>query len=252
VVAVIMTKTGAFTGYISWIRDGGSWSERTLEIIEHSMSQDANSAKSDGTGRFRPSLIGDPCDRKQLLSYLFADSSAFNGNWYTWSGTWLHLAFQTYLLEKFPDSVRIEHKIAPDRGRTGVTGKADWYWYGPDAEPSFGQLIRGPHLGDYKTATSIERVSESPNAVHVDQLLYEMFTINVRRAYLVYQVRSHGQMVGWELEAEDADLERVSSKLARLQRYADGRVLPDHLTECLSHSGAYTKCDFAERCMEEL
>ena len=124
---MIVETSTAFKDYPRWIERGGHFSPEVLEILHHSMRKDAGNTKSSGEGRLRPSLIGDPCDRKQILSFRYSEGSDFNGNWMTWVGTFLHLAFQTYLLDVYPDSVRIEHKIAPRKFRRGVTGKADWY-----------------------------------------------------------------------------------------------------------------------------
>jgi hypothetical protein len=251
----IQVKThlsSAFKDYLRWIENGGSFSSEVLEVLHHSMRKDANNVKQDGTGRLRPSLIGDPCDRKQILSFRQYGGSSFNGNWMTWVGTFLHLAFQTYLLDTYPDSIRIEHKVAPHKGHLGVEGKADWYWYG-HSENGMMADIHGPHIGDYKSMGKFSGkdfdVEKAPKQMHVDQLLYEMVTMKVNRGYLVYQTRGFGQMAVWELESEPADVERVEERLARLTKHTEDGTLPGILLPCLSWQGPYKTCNFAEVCM---
>lgn len=246
----VFTKTNAFHDYVTWIKRGGGWSPEVLEIIVHNMELDTAHAKHSGEGRFRPSLIGDPCDRKQLLSYFSEEGSGFYGNWFTWSGTWLHLAFQTYLLETYPDRLRIEHRVVPQEGVPGVTGKADWYWFKSSERTLYGD-IAGPHLGDYKTIASLGTIGDAPKPEHVQQLLYEMHVMNLRTAYLVYQTRSFGQMFTWRIDADDHDMDIVGARLQRLQAFVDEEQYPAHLTPCLSHSGPYKDCDWAEQCMDK-
>src|SRR4029078_1116181 len=207
-VGMILTRTTNFHGYLKWIEDGGGYTTSALEHLVHAMRADAGGAKHSGEGRLRPSLIGDQCDRKQILSYKFSHGSSFHGSWEAHSGTWLHLAFPSYLLDAYPTRVRIEHAVRPKKGGLGVTGKADWFWYGP---PDIGEMeiIKGPHLGDYKTIGDIKWVTEAPREKHIEQVMYEMFTLDIRKAYLVYQNRNFGgAMLTWEVTAEDEDFKR--------------------------------------------
>lgn len=241
----------AFMRYTRWIETGGHYSDHVLEVIVHSMQKDAGNTKQSGKGRFRPSLIGNPCDRIQLLSYLSDEGSDFKGNWRTWMGTWMHLAFQTFLLDEYGEHLRIEHAVVPDRGRVGVHGKADWYWYGGNVAIGMSEVM-GPHIGDYKSAMKIDAYHDAPKDKHVQQLLYEMVTLDVRRAYLVYQTRSFGAMAVWHLEAEDEDIRRATERLSVLQGYADSGELPDLLLPCRSMSGPYKECDWARQCFDRL
>ena len=249
-----MRLSSAFLDYPRWIENGGNFSAEVLEVLTYSMHKDAGGAKSLGEGRLRPSLIGDPCDRKQLLSYNFSNSggSTFKGNWMTWVGTFLHLAFQTYLLDVYPDKVRIEHTVKPHKGMAGVTGKADWYWY-QKSDNGMMVDINGPHLGDYKSMGKLSGkefdVEKAPKQAHVDQLMAEMYTMNINRGYLVYQTRGFGQMAVWELVAEPADFLPIEERLNRLTRHAEDGTLPDILLPCQSWQGPYKTCNWAEICM---
>lgn len=248
---MIIEPSQAFMRYMRWIETGGHYSPEILDILVHSMSKDAGNTKQSGKGRFRPSLIGNPCDRIQLLSYFSETGSDFKGNWFTWIGTWMHLAFQTFLLDEFGSSLRIEHDVVPERGTVGVRGKADWYWYGKGA--SIGMTdIKGPHIGDYKSAMKIDAYHKAPKPQHVDQLMYEMVTLGVGNAYLVYQTKSFGAMAVWSIELEEEDVRRATERLSRLQGYADGGELPDLLVPCRSMSGPYKSCDWAKQCFAHL
>jgi hypothetical protein len=247
---VIINQTFAFNGYLPWIRSGGSFSRPVLTSLVHSMRQDAGHSKRSGEGRLRPSLIGDPCDRKQVLSHRYGDGSDFNGNWFTWSGTFLHLAFQTWLLDQWRKRLRIEHKIIPRQGEAGVTGKADWYWFGEPLNTPDG-AINAPHIGDYKTATNLKNRKQPVQDAHLQQLLAEMYTTGLDRAYLVYQDRAYGDIKAYELRATDDDLMKMGHRLNMLQAFIDKDDLPDLLTPCKSHSGPYKDCNFARICMKE-
>jgi len=241
-------RDNVFADYRRWINDGGQYTSEVLALLIKSMKADANHAKQDGSGRWRPSLIGDPCDRKQMLSFL-GDPSTFNGNWYAWSGTWLHLAFQTYLLDTYPENVTIEHVIKPKRRHLGVTGKADWMWSGPDYRDGM-NTIKGPHIGDYKSANNLNKYGVEPKAQHVEQLGYEMMTTGVHTGYLVYQNRLHGDVVTWRLEPEPGDYLAMQQRLGSLGKRARAGELPPMLEGCLAQSGPVFKdCNFSEICL---
>lgn len=244
-----LTKTDTFTGYRQWIKNGGHYSQDSLVHLARAMSEDAGNVKSDGSGRWRPSLIGDPCDRVQQLSRRFAKDP--EGNWYAWSGTLLHLGFQAYLLDTWPGHISIEVPVLADRsGAPGVTGKMDWCWDGDDGYDGMSPIL-GPHIGDYKTIVSIKRVAEAPKPEHVEQIGYELFTLGLDVGYLVYQDRTHGAMVSWLLEPSLHDLDRWGERLARLDaKEATGELFP-MLTECRALKGAYRTCDFANICLRE-
>lgn len=245
---MIVTRSEAFTDYLVWIKKGGHWDADVLDVIERRMRSDVDNIKSDGTGRFRPSLIGDTCNRVQLLSNLY--TKVPEGNWMAWSGTWLHLAFQAFLLTIWPDRVLIEYPIAPVAGRLGVTGKADWYWFGP-AEAGPFSYIAGRHLGDYKTLKSMDQIKDGPLPKHLEQLRYELATKRMTNAYLVYQVRGFGNMATYQLTMEPADHKQANDRLAVLESHRVSGVLPEMLTECRSRKGKFRTCDFADICVRE-
>lgn len=246
---MILTRDNVFHDYRRWINYGGQYSSAVLPHLIKSMRADVNHAKSDGSGRWRPSLIGDGCDRKQALSYL-GEKSTFTGNWYAWSGTWLHLAFQTYLLDTYPDQVTIEHIIKPKkRGHLGVTGKADWMWTGGDYRDGM-LVIRGPHIGDYKSVASLNNYLTEPKPLHVEQLGYEMMTTGIDVGYLVYQNRAHGDMVTWRLQPEPGDYVAMQRRLAALGVGARAGELPAMLDGCMTQSGpVFKECSFSEACL---
>lgn len=247
-----LERTTAFNGYQSWIKNGGHYSAEVLETLVHSMRQDAGHTKHSGYGRLRPSLIGDPCDRAQVLSYNSVDGASDGGSWQAWSGTWLHLAFQSYLLELWGDRIRIEHRIAPGSNGAGVTGKADWYWYGRSYTDEF-RSITGPHYGDYKTINSLKRVDANPLPKHIDQVLYTLLTAGLERAYVVYQDRAYGTMTGWLVEPEQEDFDRAENRLLRLSSHTRAGTLPPMLKECEPLSGTrFTECPWSELCEQEL
>jgi hypothetical protein len=192
--------------------------------------------------------MGDTCDRKLMLSFL-GDPSSFNGNWYAWSGTWLHLAFQTYLLDTYPDNITIEHVVKPKRRHLGVTGKADWVWTGDDYREGM-LVIRGPHIGDFKSANSLNKVLSEPKPEHVKQLGYEMMTLGVDVGYLVYQNRLHGDVVTWRLQPEPGDYLEMQQRLAYLGKSARANELPPMLEGCTTQSGpVFRECNFKEICL---
>lgn len=245
---MIYTRDNVFGDYRRWINDGGMYTREVLARLIKSMRADAGNTKSYGGGRWRPSLIGDPCDRKQMLSFL-GEPSTFHGNWYTWEGTWMHLAFQTYLMDSYQDRVAIEYQIKPKRRHLGVTGKADWVWLGDSLQDGM-LTIKGPHIGDYKTVATLNKVGIAPKPEHVEQLGYEMMTIGVAVGYLVYQNRTHGDIVTWRLSPEPGDYVAMQRRLAELGTAARAGQLPPMLEGCLAQSGAvYRECNFKDSCL---
>ena len=243
---MIVTRTEAFTDYLGWITNGGHWDDDVLEVISRRMREDANHAKGDGRGRLRPSLIGHPCDRVQILSYHHLRPST--SDWRAWIGTWMHLAFDTYLVTEWPHRLQVEYPVIPAVGALGVTGKADWYWYST-SETSMFRHISGPHLGDYKTIEKISMVEAAPLDKHLEQLGYELFTLGMTTAYLVYQVRGFGTMASYQLTLEPADTDRIAARLERLAVSLDTDSLPGMLDECKARKGLFRSCDFAQECL---
>ena len=246
-----ITPSDAFTGYRQWIKEGGHYTAETLVQLSKAMRADSGHAKADGTGRWRPSLIGHECDRVQQLSRRFSKEGD-NGSWYAWSGTMLHLAFQAYLLDIWADRVRIEVPVKPDRRtrKPGVTGKMDWMWTGEDSFAGM-QTILGPHIGDYKTLNSVKQVADGPRAKDVAQLGYELFTLGMDTGYLVYQERGHGGMASFLIEPEPRDFADMRLRLMRLdEAEAKGDLFP-MLTECRAMKGLFKTCDFADICVRE-
>jgi hypothetical protein len=243
-----ITCDNVFADYRRWINDGGQYSSAVLPRLIKSMKADVDHAKSDGSGRWRPSLMGDGCDRKLTLSFL-GEKSTFNGNWMAWSGTWLHLAFQTYLLDTYPAFVSIEHVVKPKARHIGVTGKADWVWNGVDHMDGMNR-IRGPHVGDYKSAINLNKVGVEPREAHVKQLGNEMMTLGMDVGYLVYQNRTYGDICTWRLEAEPGDFLEMQQRLAYLGKSSRQGVLPPMLDGCVTQSGpTYKECEFKESCL---
>jgi hypothetical protein len=245
---VKIERTTAFTDYLTWIKNGGNYSAEVLKKLTVSMEADAGHTKHDGTGRFRPSLIGDQCDRKQMLSFLYQNKG--EGNWYSYAGTWLHLAFQTFLLDTYKERLRIEYPVAPDKGAIGVTGKCDWYWPGEGISiPDRMTIIDGPHIGDYKGSLDAADLLEKVKEEHIAQLTYQMYTMGVKHGYLVYQGRGHGNMANYHIEMERDDWVPLHAKLERLYGYAEAGEMPPMLEPCRFGSGPFKECRWTDICL---
>lgn len=247
-----LTQTTVFAADYQAFLKKGQPSMRALRKVQ-GVQRDAAKAGSGGAGRFRPSLIGQQCDRVQVLSHEGQPSSGV-GSWYTWSGTWLHLAFQTFMISKYASKVEIEHAVS-GRGRWfGVRGRADWFWHGGSLPSEKNRsAVVGPHVGDYKTVGSLTKVRDAPDPRHVDQLLLEMCVLNVRNAYVVYQDRAHGAMAVWHLEADGDDVERMAQRVGSLRQHTNDATLPPVLDVCRSMKGRmYEYCGHNEACFAEL
>lgn len=242
--------SAVFTDYMEWIEEGHKYPKRVLPPLFVSMRADAGVRKSDGSGRFRPSLIGDRCNRKQLLSYRGEPQNpdVTAGNWYAWLGTWGHLAFQVYLLTKWHKEMLIEKSVTAGEDGIGVSGTADWFWHGRTVKYDKG-TIAGPHYGDYKTIQNIEQVEAGPVRKHVDQVRYELATTGLEIGYLVYQTRPHGQMRTFRLEMEPEDHAKVRARMEILDEHARAGTLPPMLDVCKTFGRTFKSCDFSQVCL---
>lgn len=248
---MIIAETAAFRDYRDYYTTGAV-SMRALRRLQRSQRETMPADGSRGGGRFRPSLFGHQCDRVQVLSHDAADSD-YTGSWYTWMGTWMHLAFQLWLVSKYASSLNIE---VPVRGRgpwAKVAGRADWVWHGDHrTAKSRGTVILAPHVGDYKTIGTMEKVEDGPVREHVDQLGLEMCAMTIDTGYLVYQQRDNGAMKSFRLDLEAADVDRLRTRVVALTKHTMNGTLPPVLPKCAARTGqVYERCAFSEACLAQ-
>ena len=217
---------------------GGDFSREALERV-HAVMMDDLAGRSDGSGRFRPSLIGDACLRKILLSYHGApqlspsadDVDLMN------AGTWRHYYNQAAgLTEGF--LAEIEEPLFLDGIRYG---QAD------------GRLSDGT-LFEFKSTRSrvysiIVLDKGRPKRDHQFQLHASMRAMGVRLASLVYEDRDNLRRHEFRQSWDDAVGQELDQRLEILTGHVENKTLPKMLDDCARGVGTtYQQCQWREVC----
>jgi hypothetical protein len=239
------SHTPAITGYERWLAGGGIYEESAVARISELMFVDAQ-GRSDATGRFRPSMAGDQCVRRQMLSYRGVPNMGHDiGSMaYMVNGTFGHYRWQMAgLSEGFLDSIEV-----PLKNSHGVKGSGD------------GLLAADGSLFELKTTMSriYNKILASmhPKDDHVLQVVWMTLESDIEWVSIVYEDRDY-PMRRLELRVNVGDTDpsypslqrKAIKRLDELNAHAEAGTLPEMLPECASQVGdVYRSCPWRKAC----
>lgn len=168
----------------TWRDNGEKYTEEALRrVCEIKIKDKLSERRSDGSGRFRPSMIGNPCARAQVLSYLGFDQAEGKREWeqMAHAGSELHYAWQEQGLSAgWLKDVEVEINIPTWRLR----GQAD----GQCIDGSVFELktIGSDKYWGKRNGTMPVAKWEHPVAEHVRQVHAYMYAMKTDWASIVY------------------------------------------------------------------
>lgn len=237
--------TPAVSGYERWLAAGAHFSLDAVERVAALMRADAD-GRADATGRFRPSLAGDACARRQMLSYrgvptIGHDLAAMA---FMVNGTFGHYRWQMAgLTEGFLSAIEV-----PLANTFGVRGSGD------------GLLAADGSLLELKTtmSTIYNRLIKSlhPKDEHVLQTVWLTLESDIEWVSIVYEDRDMPQRrLELRVNVGDTDptypsLQRKAiARLQLLNDHAESGTLPAMLDDCARGVGeVYRSCPWRKSC----
>lgn len=223
-----------------WLADGAVVTPEAVERVTNLIRSDYTnrSRKDDGSGRFRPSMIGDKCDRKQWLSFMGYPSEPPSPTLRTIFdiGTWSHYRWQMWGLSEgwLADiEVPVSTDYSVSGSADGITDDGAVFEFKTTNPRTFAQITKGH-----------ENV---PLDAHVQQVHAYMDAVNTTRAVILYEEKSFGQFAECEVFYD--------SKIAEVMRHRCESMPhnePTPLPDCMRNTGsAYHDCAFRKSCRPE-
>lgn len=219
--------------YNRWLAEGGLVSPDILRKLFRVIRNDTK-GRSDGSGRFRGSLIGGECDRQQALSYLGAPQSATDLK-YAVGGTWSHLRWQAAgLTSGWLTSIET-------RVRLGT-----WFKGTADGIMSDGRIF------ELKTtrSTLLGRLNE-PKPMHLDQITLYMAASMRPTAVIVYEGRDSMATKEFNVTIDWDRYDRIVARTKATKALADKGLLPDMHPDCRPGSVLREYCSFRDHCLHK-
>ena len=214
----------------SWRAGKGRITAEAIATVTDVMKTDfASDRRSDGSGRFRPSMIGNPCQRAQVLSYLGVPQRA-SVEVYTQmadAGSWLHYKWQAEGLSAgWLTGVEVQIEI-PEWGLRGSV----------DGIMSDGSIFEAKTLGNdkYYGRRGTKPVSEwdDPVLEHVRQVDAYMYATGSHAASLVYINRDSGAFREFRVLRDTNRMASLSHFIQEMIAMIDSQKIPDILPGCL-------------------
>jgi hypothetical protein len=237
--------TPAMTGYRRWLANGAHYTPEAVARVSELMLADAG-GRSDATGRFRPSMAGDKCPRRQMLSYrgMPAIPPDLASQDFMTAGTFGHYRWQLAgLSEGFLTDIEV--KVA---NKWGVKGSGD----GLLAED--GSLLELKTTGSRLFSNLVKSMHPKPD--HVQQTMMMTLDTDIEWTSIVYEDRDMPQRrIEFRVNVGDTNPTYPSLKTAVIKRlellngHADAGTLPEMLTSCTGLSGPdYRECPWRKVC----
>lgn len=237
--------TPAMNGYRKWLASGAHYTPEAVARVAELMLADAG-GRSDATGRFRPSMAGDKCSRRQMLSYrgLPAMPHDLGSMDFMTAGTFGHYRWQLAgLSQGFLSDIEVSLSNSH-----GVKGSGD------------GLITEDGSLFELKTTGSpsfAKRLKENcPMESHVMQIMFMTLDTDIEWVSVVYEDRDWpSRRVEFRVNVGDTDpsypsIKRaVYKRLGLLNEHAEAGTLPEMLESCTALSGPdYRDCPWRKIC----
>jgi len=228
-------------GVARWNEAGRPISPDAIARVMQVMMADIG-GRADGSGRIRPSMIGDPCNRKKILSFLGAEAHEFEEGSLDImeAGTWGHYRWQVRGLSA-GWLTSIEYPTIDESWL--VKGSAD------------GIIVDGS-LFELKTTNSYtyDTVMKSgePTWPHRMQCGAMLRALGLDKASIVYEDRNfpaRWHEFRWTLSEDEAITFGLKLLRRDIRSSIRGKEMPPMLTECLDMKGKnYEGCQFKYSC----
>ena len=227
-------------GMSQWRTAGSPITQEAWEKVSSVIEKESfDNSRVSGKGRIRPSLIGDTCPRKHMLSYLGIDKATpSDGSFDVMSaGTWGHYRWQLAgLSQGWLKDIEVQVSYEPWKIQGAMDG-----------------IIFDNSVFELKTTSGFKFKSilenNIPVTAHLMQTHAYMKALDLTHFSIVYENRDNAVWKEFRIERMqniDDDLENL---MLQLQESIDLKELPQILPSCAKRTGsAYNYCDWRDTC----
>jgi hypothetical protein len=241
-----MTATGLpVTDWVfAWRESSQEPNEWAIKSVADNLITDTLSARrSDGSGRFRPSMIGNDCARAQVFSYLGFEQADSREEWKQMAdaGSWLHYKWQ---YEGLAAGWLVETEIQVDIPEWELRGAVD----GLCVDDSIFELktVGTDKFMGRKHTVPVQKW-ETPSREHIRQVHAYMHATQTRAASIVYVDRDSNKFREFRVLWDPVIFEEMNAFVKSMQASVAERKLPPILSGCeqvmleISNPGAFDK-----------
>lgn len=224
-------------GMNNWYANGAVYTPEAIQKVYDVEMSDISVGRG-GEGRIRPSLIGDQCRRKHILSFLGAERErpTLESFHIMNSGTTGHYRWQKMGLSAgWLTDIEVKVAYAPWR----LAGSMD------------GLLSDGSGF-ELKTTNGFAYASimkkGEPKWEHLMQVHAYMKALDINEFSVVYENRDNLQWREFRVKQRNDVMEALESLMEELLDAIDGEIMPEMIESCLDHRGPWGRCDFKDSC----
>jgi len=227
-----MIETGLpVTNWVmQWRTAGEPYTEEALiKVHEIRLADLLTGRRSDGSGRFRPSMIGNPCQRAQVFSYLGYEQidSVPEYKEMAHVGSELHYGWQEQGLSA---GWLIDAEVEVDLPQWRLRGQMD----GLCKDNSVFELKTLGHAkywGKKNGTIAVEKWT-NPRPEDVRQVHAYMYALGLSQASIVYADRDSNDFREFRVPFDEMLFQGMDSFISKMIRYVDLGQLPPILDTC--------------------
>jgi len=212
-----------------WRESDQEPNEWAIKSVADSLIADAMSGRrSDGSERFRPSMIGNDCQRAQVFSYLGFEQSESREEWKQMAdaGSWLHYKWQ---YEGMAAGWLVEPEIQVEIPEWRLRGAADGLCK-DDSVFELKTLGTDKYMG--RRGTMPVHKWETPVREHIRQVHAYMHALDVRAASIVYVNRDSNAFREFRVHWDPAIFAEMDLFVKEMIDSVDSGSLPPILSGC--------------------
>jgi hypothetical protein len=213
----------------AWRESDQEASEWAIKTVADTLVADVLSGRrSDGSGRFRPSMIGNDCQRAQVFSYLGFDQAEGKPEWTQMAdaGSWLHYKWQ---YEGLAAGWLVESEIQIEIPEWELRGAVDGLCV-DDSVFELKTVGTDKYMGRKHTLPVSKW--ETPMRDHIRQVHAYMHATSTRAASIVYVDRDSNAFREFRVLWDPAIFEEMDSFVKEMQASVKAKVLPPILNGC--------------------
>jgi CRISPR/Cas system-associated exonuclease Cas4 (RecB family) len=226
-----VSKTGLpVTNWVyEWRKSAQEPSEWAIEAVAHNLLNDVLSGRrSDGSGRFRPSMIGNDCARAQVFSYLGFEQAEGREDWNQMAetGSWLHYKWQ---YEGLAAGWLVETEIQVEIPEWNLRGAVDGLCV-DDSVFELKTMGKDKYMGKQRNLPVSKW--EKPKWDHIRQVHAYMHATETRQASIVYVDRDSNKFREFRVNWDQQLFEEMDAFVKHMQASIRAQQLPPILPSC--------------------
>lgn len=237
-----------------WRAAGKNITDDAVDTITGVIAADLKSGRrSDGSGRLRPSGIGNPCARAQVFSFLGIPQGAKNPEYEEMAdaGSWLHYKWQ---MEGVAAGWLEDVEVPVSIPEWGLRGAMD----GLCKDGSVFELktVGTERYNGLRKAPPVD-IWKGPNEEHLRQVYAYMHAVQSEAASIVYVDRDSGAFREFRIEWNQSYFDAMNDTILGITGFIARRELPMIMPGCRAvmdgdadswQKGKFTFCNYKDTC----